>query len=326
MKKKKINIALVCTAGGHFEQLINLSGFYQKYNHFWITNTHKQTISILKDERKYFIKGAQSKEPWIYLYQIPFVINLFAKERPTHVLSTGSGKTAFIPFLLAKVLKIPFLYIDTFSRVNGYSKFGRFLLKVGHPIFTQWEDSNNQKVTYIGPVFKKKEHFTKNPNQTHVFVTLGTRKEEFSRLVKSIEDIIKKGLIKENVIVQAGSTKYTSNNMEIFDYCTPDEIDDLILNAKYVITQESAGIGTKCLKYKTKFIVMPRKYELGEVTAKSDMLEDLHLQLEKIGYTKVVNNALELEEAISEIDNLKVGFNFDNTLAIDTLTKTMEGL
>jgi UDP-N-acetylglucosamine transferase subunit ALG13 len=169
------------------------------------------------------------------------------------------------------------------------------------------------------------EDFHKNQNPEHVFVTLGTRVEEFSRLIEAVEDLVKRGSIKERVIIQAGRTRYTSDHVEIFDFCTPEEIDDFIMNAKYVITQESAGIGTKCLKYKTKFLVMPRQYRRGEVTAKSDEKEDLHLHLEKIGYTKVVNNASELEKAISEIDKLKVGFTFDNKLAVDTLTRMMEG-
>ena len=53
MKQKQINLALVCTQGGHFEQLMNLSEFYKKYDHFWITNKNKQTISQLNNERKY---------------------------------------------------------------------------------------------------------------------------------------------------------------------------------------------------------------------------------------------------------------------------------
>lgn len=325
MAKKRINLALLCTRGGHFEQLTNLSNFYQNYDHLWITNKNKQTLASLTNEKKYFIKGAQSKEPWIYLYQIPFVIRIFAKEKPTHFLSTGSGKTAFIPFIIAKLFKVPFFYIDTFSRVNGYSKFGRFLHKINHPIFVQWKDTTNKNVQYIGPVFKKMDDCYKNQDPKHIFVTLGTRHEPFSRLIETVEDLVKRGSIKEKVIIQAGKTKYASDYLEIFDFCTPEKIDDLIINSKYVITQESAGIGTKCLKYKTKFLVMPRQYKYGEVTSKSDEKEDLHLHLEKMGYTKVINNALELEEAISEIEDLKVGFTFDNKLAIDTLTRMVEG-
>ena len=112
--------------------------------------------------------------------------------------------------------------------------------------------------------------------------------------------------------------------MKIFDFCTPDEIDGYIKNANYVITQESAGIGTKCLKFRTKFIVMPRDYEFGELPAKSDMKEDLHLRLEEMGFTKVVTNVDELEESILNIDRIKTGFKFDNKLAIETLYSLME--
>jgi UDP-N-acetylglucosamine transferase subunit ALG13 len=113
--------------------------------------------------------------------------------------------------------------------------------------------------------------------------------------------------------------------MEIFDFCMPEMIKEFIVNARYVITQESAGIGTQCLKYQTKLIVMPRDYQYGELPAKSDMKEDLHLRLEELGYTKVVRNTDELENAIKNIDSLKVGFNFDNTLAIQTLKQIIEG-
>jgi UDP-N-acetylglucosamine transferase subunit ALG13 len=324
MKGNKTRIALICTKGGHFEQLMNLSDFYDDYDHFWITNRNKQTLYTLEKERKYFVNLAHFKRPWTYLYQLPDFVKIFALEKPTHVLSTGSGVTAFVPFILSKLLRIKFLYIDTFSRVKGYSKFGTFLLKIGHSIFSQWEDAKNPNVIYIGPVFKKVEPFLKNGNSEYIFVTVGTRDEPFARLIRAVEDLKKAGKIKEKVIVQAGATKYVSDHLEIFDFCAPEEIEDLIRNAKYVITQESAGIGTICLKYQTKFLVMPRDFRYGELTAKSDMKEDLHLKLEEMKYTIVVDSVMELERAIMGIDNVRTGFHFDNKLAIETLNLYME--
>jgi UDP-N-acetylglucosamine transferase subunit ALG13 len=322
--KQKINIALVCTQGGHFEQMTNLSEFYCQYNHFWITNRNKQTESQIKSERAYYIEMAHFKKLWTYLYQLGPVLKIFAKEKPTHVLSTGSGRTALIPFLLSRLLKIKFIHIDTFSRVHGYSKFGTFLLRMGIKIYTQWEDRLNEKAIYIGPIFKQQENHNKSYNSKYIFVTVGTRDEPFTRLLEGVEGLVKKGTIKEKVIIQAGHTKYRSNFAEIFGFCTPEKIDEFIMNAKYVITQESAGIGTLCLKYRTKFIVMPRDYQYGELTTKSDMKEDLHLRLEELGYTRVVKNTEQLEKAIGDIDNLKVGFHFDNTLAIETLRNIIE--
>jgi hypothetical protein len=69
---------------------------------------------------------------------------------------------------------------------------------------------------------------------------------------------------------------------------------------------------------------MPRDYEYDELPAKSDMNEDLHLKLEQMGYTKVVNNFSELQNAIRQINNIKTGFDFDNKVAIATLTRMIE--
>jgi len=325
-KNQKINIALVCTGGGHFEQMTNLSDFYSRYNHFWITQRIKQTESQLKKDRMYYIKGAHFKKPWTYLYQVVPVLKIFVREKPTHVLSTGSGRTALIPFLLSRLFRIKFIYVDTFSRVRNHSQFGIFLLSMGHPIFTQWKDPQNKKAKYIGPLFQKVDPLSKNDHSKYIFVTVGTRREPFKRLIQAVEGLVKKGFIKERVIVQKGHTNCTSDCLDIFDFCTPERIEELIRSAKYVITQESAGIGTQCLKYETKFLVMPRRYEYGEVPSKSDMNEDLHFKMEEMGYTKVVHTVSELEDAIKEIDHLKVGFAFDNQLAIKTLTRVMEGL
>jgi UDP-N-acetylglucosamine transferase subunit ALG13 len=323
-KNQKINIALVSTGGGHFEQMTNLSDFYSCYKHFWITNRSKQTEGYLKKERTYYIEMAHFKRPWTYLSQIAPVSKIFAREKPTHVLSTGSGRTAFIPFLVSRLLKIKFIYIDTFSRVRGHSKFGTFLLKTGNKIYTQWEDPQTKKAIYIGPIFKQQGNCNKDPNSKYIFVTVGTRDEPFTRLLKGVEDLVRKGEMEEKVIMQAGNTKYSSDYVEAFDFCRPEKIDEFILNARYVITQESAGIGAQCLKYGTRFIVMPREYQYGELPTKSDMKEDLHYKLEELGYTKVVKNTNELKRAIEGIEDLKVGFNFNNDLAIATLHKEVE--
>jgi beta-1,4-N-acetylglucosaminyltransferase len=325
MKIKKIKLALIATSGGHFEQLSNLSDFYNEYSHFWITNKNQQTISELKNEKVYFVKAGHFKKPWTYLSHLPFFFTVFKNEKPTHILSTGSGRTGFIAFYFSKLFKIKFIYIDTFSRVTNFSIFGKFLIRSGLKIYTQWENNTNNKAEYIGPVFKSnvlENNIEKEPD--HIFVTLGTRNEQFIRLIKIIEQLKKKGVILKKIKVQAGFTKYKSEEMEIFDFCSQKEIDELIFNSAFIITQESAGIVTKCLKMKKRFIVMPRDYSYGELPTKGDMNEDLQYKLEDMGYTKVVNNAEQMEMAIKNINEIKLGYTFDNYLAIKKLKNLME--
>ena len=319
----KPKLCLVCTTGGHFEQMTNLSEFYSRFDHFWITNRNRQTESQLAGETVYYINSAHYKKPWGYLQQLPCVAKAISEQKPTHFISTGSGRTALIPFLAAKITGKNFSHIDTFSRVYGYSKFGTFLLKLGHPVLSQWEDGQNERVTYIGPIFKTYERKAPKPKLGHIFVTVGTRSEPFTRLIQSVEDLVRKGVIQNRVIVQAGHTSYRSDHLEIFDFCSQDEIDSLIDGADFVITQESAGIGNKCLKLETPFLVMPREYRYRELPSKSDMNEDLHWKLQNLGYTKVVTNRLELESAIRQLNDIKTGFVFDNSRAVRTLLRIM---
>jgi UDP-N-acetylglucosamine transferase subunit ALG13 len=195
---------------------------------------------------------------------------------------------------------------------------------MGKRIFTQWPQAYNEKATYIGPVFKGGNESIRRGDSQHVFVTVGTRLEPFVRLLRGVEELARKGVIKERVVVQAGHTGFRSDYVDVFDFCHRERIDDLIVNASYVITQESAGIGTQCLRYKRPFIVVPREYRFGEVPAQDDMKEDLHYRLQELGYTKVVRNVEELAIAIGEIPNLKVGFPFNNSLAIAMLRKAVE--
>ena len=51
-----------------------------------------------------------------------------------------------------------------------------------------------------------------------ILVLLGTQNNSFHRLLEEIDKLIKNKVIDEEVVVQAGYTKYESNNMKIFDF------------------------------------------------------------------------------------------------------------
>ena len=66
-------------------------------------------------------------------------------------------------------------------------------------------------------------------------IILGTQDKTFPRLLKAIEREMKKGNIKDKVIVQAGQTKYESKNMEIFDFIEMNKFNSLLKEADLVI-------------------------------------------------------------------------------------------
>ena len=65
-----------------------------------------------------------------------------------------------------------------------------------------------------------------------IFVTLGTQDKSFDRLLKAIDKLD----LDEEIIVQAGSTKYESSKMKIFDYVSGEDFEKYIDKADIVIT------------------------------------------------------------------------------------------
>ena len=325
---REIKLALTCAPGGHFEQMRNIVDLYKDYPHFWITDRTTQTENLLCGENAHFIKKAHFKRPWTYITQLPLVYRLLKKEQPTHMLSTGSGMIVFIPFLLSWLLKINFIHIETFSYINNLTKMGKLLLKLRQPILSQWDEIKHKNVRSIGSIIGEQmpvsQFLEGGTSPDLVFVTLGTRSQSFPRIVEAVKALIKDNVIKEKVVIQLGSTKFQTYPTEAFDFCSPSEIDKLIGSSKYIITQESAGIVTKCLKLGKRFIVMPRDYKYKELPTKSDMNEDLHFRLAEMGFTYVVHDKEQLKEAILKVDQLKTGFHFDNSRAVDFLRKLIE--
>ena len=145
-----------------------------------------------------------------------------------------------------------------------------------------------------------------------ILVTLGTQDKSFVRLLKAIDREIKKGNIKEKVVVQAGYTKYKSKNMEIFDLISKDEIQRYQQEASYVITHGGAGSIITSLKYGKKVIAVPRKHEYGEHV--NNHQEEIVELFSKKGYILGVEDVKDLEEAIKKIPYFKpVMYKSDNS-------------
>ena len=70
-----------------------------------------------------------------------------------------------------------------------------------------------------------------------ILVTLGTQDKKFYRLIKEIDKLIEQKKIKEEVIVQAGSSAdFKSSRMKIFNLIPMEEFDELLKKCDLLIT------------------------------------------------------------------------------------------
>lgn len=97
-----------------------------------------------------------------------------------------------------------------------------------------------------------------------IFVTVGTHEQQFNRLVKSIDELIQKKVITEEVIMQVGSSDYKPRNCQSYKMLTCDEMAQYIRKARIVITHGGPSSFIMAIS-KGKFpIVVPRVKKYGE--------------------------------------------------------------
>ncbi len=97
-----------------------------------------------------------------------------------------------------------------------------------------------------------------------ILVTLGTNDKTFVRLIKEIEQLVIDGVITEEVVVQAGYTKYKSDHLKIFDLIPMEEFNSLMDTCRLLITHGGVGTITQALKKQKKIIAVPRLMQYGE--------------------------------------------------------------
>ena len=151
-----------------------------------------------------------------------------------------------------------------------------------------------------------------------VLVLLGTQNNSFHRLLEEIEKNIEDETIKEHVIVQAGYTRFKSNNMEIFDLIPKEKLEKYQEEANYIITHGGVGSIIESLKKGKKVIAIPRKQKYGEHV--NDHQIDIVQTFNEKGYLIGLNDVEELKDAIRKIDDFKPRkYEQNNELMLKTI-------
>ena len=97
-----------------------------------------------------------------------------------------------------------------------------------------------------------------------ILVLLGKQNNSFHRLLEEIEKNIEDGTIKEEVVVQAGYTKFESKKMKVFGLVPKEELEKLQQQANLIITHGGVGSIISSIEKGKKVIAVPRMHEYGE--------------------------------------------------------------
>ena len=144
-----------------------------------------------------------------------------------------------------------------------------------------------------------------------ILVMLGTQNNSFHRLLEEIDKLIDIGKIQEEVIVQAGYTKYESKNMKIIDFLPSKELEKLEQQANCIITHGGVGSIIGSIEKGKKVIAVPRLKQYGEHV--NDHQLDIVESFDKLGYIIGIKDVSELEVALQRVEKFKPREYVQNT-------------
>ena len=97
-----------------------------------------------------------------------------------------------------------------------------------------------------------------------IFVTVGTHEQNFDRLVKEVDNLVKENVIKEEVFIQTGYSNYVPKYCKYEAVISYDEMERLTKTARIVITHGGPGSIFLPIQYMKKPIVVPRNPKFDE--------------------------------------------------------------
>lgn len=136
-----------------------------------------------------------------------------------------------------------------------------------------------------------------------ILITLGTQDKSFKRLLDAVQKQIDNGNIKDKIVVQAGHTKYISQDMEIFDLIPYEKFDEFIKKCDILITHGGVGSIIAGLKNQKKVIAAPRLSKYKEHT--NDHQLQIIANFTKAGYILPLYDFDKLDEVLKQSEKFK---------------------
>ena len=136
-----------------------------------------------------------------------------------------------------------------------------------------------------------------------IFVTVGTHPQQFNRLLKKVDELVEKKIIKDKVFAQTGVSDYVPKNFEFKKMMPLKEFNECMKKADLIIAQGGEGIIGTALQLNKKLIIVPRYHKFGEHT--NDHQLELTKAVEEEKRAIAVYNIEDLEKALNNIKSFE---------------------
>lgn len=147
-----------------------------------------------------------------------------------------------------------------------------------------------------------------------IFVTLGSQKFQFNRLLQKIDELLEKGVISESVYAQVGESTYIPKHYEYTDFMDREAFAEKMNACDKVITHGGTGVIINAVKKGKKVIAVPRLARYKE-HVDDHQLQLLH-QFDDLKLICACYEVEHLEECCKNIDRMEFREYVSNTHVI----------
>lgn len=136
-----------------------------------------------------------------------------------------------------------------------------------------------------------------------IFVTLGSQKFQFNRLLKEIDRLVEEKSITEEVFAQIGYSDYKPKNYAYKEFLNRDEFSQIMYECETVITHGGTGAIIGAIKKNKKVVAIPRLKKFNEHV--DDHQLQITNQFKDMGFIESINDIVELEKVINNLKLVK---------------------
>jgi UDP-N-acetylglucosamine transferase subunit ALG13 len=152
-----------------------------------------------------------------------------------------------------------------------------------------------------------------------IFITVGSQKFQFNRLLKYIDDLVETKVIKEEVFAQTGVSDYLPKNYSCQKFLSRDEFHHKIQDSELIITHGGTGVIMGAIKAGKRVIAVPRLQQYKEHV--DDHQEQIIAELMAAHLIIGVKKLEDIADLLAEIESFPVPAYHSNT---DTIIKDID--
>lgn len=147
-----------------------------------------------------------------------------------------------------------------------------------------------------------------------IFVTLGSQKFQFNRLLKEIDELIEKGEIKEEVFAQIGYSDYKPKNYKFKEFLDRDEFTKNMKLCRVVLTHGGTGAIISAIKQNKQVIAVARLEKYNEHVDNHQL--QIIKEFKNLNYIEEANEIKLLINKLNNLENKKFDKYASNTYEV----------